>query len=102
MLFLRPQICPIQRGQLYHHPGPSLCRPLHTMCALELGPCDGRCQGLLRPMGAPPPNRSPSLLEVVRVVCHPELHLAPERFDKVSCDDTGRRPVFREHHLRVR
>ena len=29
------------------------------------------------------------------MVCYPELHLAPECSDEVSCDDTRRRPVLR-------
>ena len=36
------------------------------------------------------------------MVCHPELHLAPARCDKVSCDDTGRRPVFSGRQRRSR
>ena len=40
-------------------------------------------------------HRRTSLLEAGVVVRHPELLLAPDRCDKVSCDDTGRCPVLR-------
>ena len=36
------------------------------------------------------------------MVFHPELLLAPERYEEVSCDDTGRRPVLRDRIFRIR
>ena len=35
------------------------------------------------------------------MVLHTELLLAPECCDKMSCDDTGRRPVLRGRHFWV-
>ena len=95
MLLLRPQLCSVNRGKLYHYPVPGIFRPSQSMCALDRAPCDGRHQGLLRPLCAPLPNRHLSLSEAGRVVYRPELHLAPERCDEVSCDDTESCPVFR-------
>ena len=94
-LFLRPQIRPIYCGRLHLQPVPGLFRPLQSTCALDRGPFQCRCQCLLYPMLTPSPNRRPTLPETGRGVCRPELHLAPECCNEVSCDDTGRRPVFR-------
>ena len=49
----------------------------------------------LRPTLVSSPNRRPTLPEAGRVFCRPELHLAPECRNEMSCDDTGRHPVLR-------
>ena len=100
--FLRTQLYSIHRGRVHRQPGPSLCFPLQSMCALAWGPHDGRRQGLLHLMGTPLPHCRPSLSEEVQVFCLLELHLSHERWDKVSCDYTGSRLVFRGRHFLVR
>ena len=93
--FLCPQLRPIYCGRLHYHPGPGLCCPLQSTCTLDREPFQCRCHCLFRPLLVPSPNCRPNLPEAGRVVFRPELHLAPECFNEVSCDDTGRRPVLR-------
>ena len=93
--FLCPHLCSIYCGRLHCQPGLGLCRLSQSMCALDRGPFQCRRQCLFRPMLAPLPNCRPNLPEAGRVFCCPELHLAPEFCNEVSCDDTGRRPFLR-------
>ena len=90
-----PHFCTVHRGYLHRQPGPGLCRPSQLTCALDWAPCNDRRQGLLRPLCDPLPNRCPSLLEAGQVVCCPETHLAHDRCNEVSCDESVLHPVFR-------
>ena len=93
--FLRPQIRPIDCGRMHFQPGPGICCLSQSACVLDRGPFQCGHQCLLRPPLTSSTNLRPSLPEAGRVVCRPELNLAPECCDAVSCDDTGRRPVLR-------
>ena len=97
MTFLPTQFCPVHCVRLYCQPGPSICLPLQPTCALNWVPFDGHRQGFPCLLGAPPPNRCLSLFEAGQVVRCPELHMAPKRYNEVSCDETGRPPAFRGH-----
>ena len=93
--FLRTQFFPTHRERLHRQPVPSICSLSQLKCAFDCPPHDGRRQGLLHQLGALLSNLRSSLLESGQLVRRPELHLYPKRFDEVSCDDTGHRPVFR-------
>ena len=62
---------------------------------MERGPRYGIQQGLLRQQDALLLHCRPFLSEAGRLVCCPELLLALERCDEVTCDDTGRHRVLR-------
>ena len=93
--YLRTQFRSVHCGRLHRQPYTRLGFTSQSTCALDWGPRYVLRQGLLCQKDAPLPQLRLSLLETGQVVRRPELLLDPERYNKVTCDDTVCRPFFR-------